>query len=224
MSCVHHLCLITIADLAWPCLHKIPSSLWVVCTSSLLDFNHWPCLHKIWSRLWVVCTSSGSFQLLTLPTWNLIQGVSSVHLLCLLSINDFAFMKSYPVCELCAPLLLDVNHWHCLHEIPSREWVMCTSSAWFQVLTLPSWIPSREWVVCTSPWFQSLTLPSWNPIQEVSCVHHLCLISITDIACVKSHPESELCAPPLLDFNHWHCMHEIPSREWVVCPSAQFKY
>ena len=77
--------------------------------------------------------------------------------------------------------------------------------------------------MCTSSaWFQSLTFPAWNPIQAVSSVHFLCLISITDISCMKSHPDSELCAPPLLDFNHWNSLHEIPFRKWAVCPSAQF--
>ena len=79
------------------------------------------------------------------------------------------------------------------------------------------------WVVCIfSAWFQSLTFPVWNPIQGVSCVHLLCLISITDIPCMIFYPGSESCAP-LLDFNHWHSLHEILSRMWVVCPpSAQF--
>ena len=109
--------------------------------------------------------------------------------------TDISCMKCHPGSELCAPPLLDFDHWHCLHKIPSRKWVVCTSSAWF--------------------W--SLTLPAWNPIQAVSCVRLLCSILITDIACMKSHPVCESCTPPLLDSDHWHCLHEIPSRKWVLC-------
>ena len=40
----------------------------------------------------------------------------------------------------------------------------------------------------------------------------LCSISIADIACIKSHPVGESWAPPVLDFDCWHCLHQIPSR------------
>jgi len=174
------LCSISITDIA--CMKFHPGS--ESCAPPLLDFNHWHCLPEIPSSSWVVCASSARFRSLTLPAWNPIQGVSHVRLLCSISTTDIACLKSHPVRESCAPPLLDFDHWHCLHEIPSRKWVMCTSTR-----------------------FRSLTLPAWNPIQRVSCVGLLCSISITDIACMKSHPGSESCAPPLLDFDHWHCLH-----------------
>jgi hypothetical protein len=37
-------------------------------------------------------------------------------------------------------------------------------------------------------------------MQPVSQVQRLCLISIADIVCMNSHPESESCAASLLDF------------------------
>jgi len=173
-----------------------------------------------------------------------IQFVSCVYFLCLILIADIACMKSRPGCELRAPSLIYFDCWHCLHEIPSSLWVVCPSSAWFWLLTLPAWnsiqtvswcapslldfdclheIPSRVWVVCTfSDWFWLLTLPTWNPIQGVSCVHLLWLILIANIACMKSHPDGELCAPSLLVFDCWHCLHEITSRWWVVCFFSAF--
>jgi len=190
VSCVHLFCLILIADIA--CMKSHPEC--ELCAPAVLDFDCWHCLHETPSRVWVVCTCPAWFWLLTLPAWNPIQGVSCVHLFCLTLIADIACMKSHLGSELCAPALLDFDCWHCLHEIPSRVWVVCTCPAWF-------WL---------------LTLPAWNPIQRVSCVHLLCLILIADIACMKSHPESELCAPALLDFDCWHCLYEIPFREWVV--------
>jgi len=72
-------------------------------------------------------------------------------------------------------------------------------------------------------WLWLLTLLAWNPIQAVNCTHLLCLILIADIACMKSHLVCELCVASLLDFDCWHCLHEILSRMWVVCIfSAQF--
>ena len=162
------------------CMNSHPVREW--CAPPLLDFDHWHCLHEIPSRPWVVCASSARFRLLTLPAWNPIQRVSGVCLLCSILITDIACIKSHPGCEWCAPPLLDFDHWHCLHEIPSSMWVVCASSA-------------RFW---------SLTLPAWNPIQSVSGVRLLCSIAISDIACIKSHPGSEWCAPPLLDFDLWH--------------------
>jgi len=192
VSCVR-LCSISITDTACMKSHPVRES----CGPPLLDFDHWHCLHEIPSREWVMCTSSARFRSLTLPAWNPIQFVSRVLLRCSISITDIVCMKSHPGSELRAPPLLDFDHWHYLHEIPSREWVLCTSSTRFRLLTLPA----------------------WNSIQSVSHVHPLCSISITDIACMKSHPGSELCAPPLLDFNHWHCLHEIPFRMWVCLMS-----
>ena len=162
---------------------------------SLLDLDHWHCLHKILFRQWVICSIFAWFWLLTLLVWNLIQTVSPVQLLCLISIADIAYMESHPVCESYAAPLLDFDYWHCLHGIPSSLWVLCSSFAWFQLLTLPA----------------------WNPIQSVSPVQLLFLISIADIACMKSHPGCESCAVPFLDFHCWHCLYKIPSRVWVLC-------
>ena len=221
VSCVHLLCLILIADVAcmkshpecelcafpllyfhcWHCMHEIPSSLWVVCISSAGNFDYWCCPHEIPFRLWVVCISSALFWLLTLPAWNPIQAVSRVHLLCFILIADVVCMKSHLVCELCEPPLLYFDGWHCLHEIPSSLWVVCITSAWFSLLILPAW----NFI---------------HFIQFVSCVHLLCLILIADVACMNSHPGCELCASPLLYFDCWCCLHEIPSRVWVVCTSS----
>jgi len=94
--------------------------------------------------------------------------------------------------------VLYIDCWHCLHQIPSREWVVSASCARFRLLTLPA----------------------SNPIQGVSREHLLCSISIADIACIKSHPDSESRAPPVLDFDCWHCLHQIPSSWWVVSASC----
>jgi len=165
---MHLLCLISIADNSYMKSHSGSE----LCASSLLNFHCWQCLHEIPSSMWVVCSSSAWFWLLTMPAWNPIQRVSCVCLLCSISIADNACMKSHPACESCAPPLLNFYCWQCLHEILSREWVVCASSAWFLLLTMPA----------------------WNPIQAVSCVHLLCLISITDNVCMKSHSACELCA------------------------------
>jgi len=196
VSYVHLLCSILIADntcmkfhpgcelcapplLDFHCWQCHPGS--ELCAPPLLNFHCWQCLHEIPSSSWVMCAFSAWFPSLTMSAWNPIQLVSRVCPLCLISIADNACMKSHPVCELCVPPLLDFHCWQCLYEISSSMWVMCTSSAWFPLLTM------------------SL----WNPIQNVSCVCLLCLISIADNACMKSHPECELWVPPLLDFHYW---------------------
>jgi len=203
-----------------PSLHEIPSRLWVVCT--LLDFGCWCCLYGISSRLWVVCISSAWFWLLTLPAWNPIQGVSCVHLLCLILIADVACMKSHPGCELCVPPLFDFDCWCCLHGISSRVWVVYTSSAWFWLLMLSPWNPIQG-VSCVQP--PLLDFDCWYCFHGISSrewvvCNLLCLILIADVACIKSHPGCELCAPLLLDFDCWCCLHGIPSREWVVYTSS----
>jgi len=160
-----------------------------MCSSStwflLLIFSAWT------PRKWVMCHSSAWFPLLTLPVWTPIQEVSHVPLICLISIADIPCMNSHPGSESCVAALLDFHCWHFLHELPSRLWVMCSSSALFPLLTFPA----------------------WTPIQVVSDVQLLCLISIADITCMNSHPASESCAAALLDFHCWHYLHELPSSE-----------
>ena len=133
------------------------------------------------------------FPLLTLSAWNLYPECESCAALLLGSIVDIANL--YPGSESCVAPLLDSYCWHCLHEIPPRKQVLCSSFAWFLLLTLPA----------------------WNPIQKASCVQLLCLISTADISCMILYPESESYAAPLLDLHCWHCLHEIPSRLWVLC-------
>ena len=191
VSAVLLLCLISIADMA--CMKSHPGS--ECCAAALLGFHCWYGLHEIPSSMWVLCSFSAWFPLLTWPAWNPIQHVSAVLRLCLISIADMACMKSHPACECCAAALLGFHCWYGLHEISSRKWVVCHCSAWFPLLI----------------W------PAWNPIQQVSAVPLLCLISIADMACMKSHPASECCAAALLDIHCWHGLHEIPSSEWVLC-------
>ena len=162
-----------------------------------------------------------------------------MQLLCLISIADIVWMKFYSESELyAAPLLYFYCYivcmesytesglctapffdcWHCLDEILSREWAMCSSFALFLLLILPA----------------------WNPIQKVSCIQLLYFISIADIACIKSYQGSKLCvilcfisiadivcikfhlvcesyAAPWLDFYGWHYLYELSSRRWVMC-------
>ena len=180
--------------------------------------------------MWVICTSSAWFPFLTLPAWTPIQDVSHLHLLCLISIPDIACMNFYPGSESSAPSLLDFHFWHCLHELLSREWVICTF-AWFPFLTLPVWTPIQQvshlhlclisipdvacmnfYPVCEScgslPWFLLLILPVWNSIQNVSHVQLFCLIFIANIAHIKSLLGCELLflslTCPLLDFDCWY--------------------
>ena len=141
-----------------------------------------------------------------------------MQLLCLISIADIAWMKFYSESELyAAPLLYFYCYivcmesytesglctapffdcWHCLDEILSREWAMCSSFALFLLLILPA----------------------WNPIQKVSCIQLLYFISIADIACIKSYQGSKLCVDSLLHFHCWHCVHKISSSLWVICSS-----
>ena len=133
VSHLHLLCLISIPDIA--CMNSYPGS--ESSASPLLDFHSWHCLHELLSSLWVICISAW-FPLLTLLAWTSIQEVSHLHLLCLISIADIAYMNSYPGSESSAPPLLDFHSWHCLHELLSSLWVICTSSAWFPFLTLPA--------------------------------------------------------------------------------------
>jgi len=240
VSCEHLLCLISIADIA--CIKSHPvGELWA---PPVLDFNCWHCLHQIPSRGWVVSASCAWFQLLTLPASNTTQWVSHECLLCSILIADIACIKSHPGSESWAPPVLDLDCWHCLHQIPSSLWVMSASCALFRLLTLPASNhlqfvsherllcsisiadiacikSSREWVVSAScAWFRLLTLPASNPIQRVSRERLLCSMLIADIACIKSHPGSESWAPPVLYFDCWHCLHQIPSSWWVVSASC----
>ena len=188
------MCWISIADNACMNSHLACQS----CAALLLDFSHWYCLHELSPRKWVMCSSSAWFPLLILSAWTCIQAVSHVQFLCLISIADIACMNSHPACESCAAPLLDFHCWHCLHELSSRLWVMCSSSAWFPLLTLPA----------------------WTLIKTVSHVQLLYLISIADLACMNSHQDSESCAAPLLDFHCWPCLHGLSSRLWVMCSSS----
>jgi len=135
VSHVQLLCLISIADI--PCMnsHLACES----CAAALLDFHCWYSLHELPSSLWVMCSCSAWFPLLTFPAWTPIQCVSHVQLLCLISIADIPCMNSHLVCESCAAALLDFHCWHSLHELPSSEWVMCSCSAWFSLLTFTAW-------------------------------------------------------------------------------------
>ena len=112
------------------------------------------------------------------------------------SIANIACIKFHLASESCAPPVPCFHCWHCLHKLPSRKWVMCTFCALFPLLT-------------------SL---AWTLIQGVSHVHLLLFISIADIACMNSYPESELCAAPLLDFHCSHCLHGFQSSQWVAVP------
>ena len=192
---LHLLWLISISDIA--CMNSYPGSE-SLSAPPLVDFHFWHCLYELLSSLWVICTSSGWFPFLTLPTWTPIQVVSHLHLLWLISIADIACMNSYPASESSAPPLVDFHSWHCLDELLSRMWVICTSSGWFPFLTLPA----------------------WTPIQVVSHLHLLWLISIPDIAWMNSYPGSESSAPPLVDFHSWHCLDELLSSKWVICTSS----
>jgi len=147
VSPVQLFCLIFIADIACMKSHSVCES----CPASLLDFYCWHCLYKIPSSLWVVC-SSAWFSLLILTVWNPMQSVSCVQL-CLISSADITCIKFHAVCELCIAPLLYFYFWHCLHEILSRMWVMCS------LLDFNFWhylyeILSRKWVMCnSSAWF-----------------------------------------------------------------------
>ena len=233
------LSLISIADIA--CMNSYPESeSWV---APLLDFHCWHCLNELLSRQWVMCSSSAWFPLLTLPAWTLIKTVSHVQLLCLISIADLACMNSHPGCESCAAPQLDFHFWHCLHELSSRLWVMCSSSAWFPLLTLPAWtliqavshvqllsLISIADIACINSYpgcescaaplllFPLLKLFAWTLIQLVSHVQLLCLIFIADIACINSYPGCESCIAPLLNFHCQHCLYEFLSRKWVSVP------
>ena len=153
--------------------------------------------------------------------------------MCLISIADIVCITSHPGSESCTAPVLDVHCWHCLNELPSSEWVMCSFCAWFPiadialmnshpgsepcaapVLDFYYWhclhkISSSLWVMCNfCALFPLLTLPVWTLIQFVSHVQLLCFISIVDIACMNSHPVCESCASscalfPLLTLPAW---------------------
>lgn len=181
----------------WHCLHEMPSREWVIsssawfpwltfhqtsikphtdsalCAATLLDFHFWNCLYKIPFRLWVLC-SSAWFLLLTLLVWPSIQVVSHMQLISSISISDIICLNFYPEGGLCVAPLLDFYCWHCLDEIPSREWVICSSFSWFPLLTLHK-TSSREYVVWSSfAWFSLLIFPGWHFIQGVSHMQLLC--------------------------------------------------
>jgi len=207
------LCLISIADIV--CMNFHPGC--EFCAVSLLGFHCWHCLHKMPSSWWVLYSFFTWFSLVISPSWNPIQSVSPVQLLCLISNGNIACIKCHPESESCATPLLDFHCWHCL-IIFYAGCESCTVS----LLDLQCWhclheIPCRLWVLCSSfAWFPLLILFAWNPMQAVSPVQLVFLISIANIAYIKSHPESESCAA-LLDFHCQHCLHEISSRLWVVC-------
>ena len=162
--------------------------------------------------------------------------------MCLISIADIVCITSHPGSESCTASVLDVHCWHCLNELPSSEWVMCSSCAWFPiadiafmnshpgselcaapVLDFYYWhclhkISSSLWVMCNfCALFPLLTLPVWTLIQFVSHVQLLCFISIVDIACINSHSVCESCAALVLYFHCWCCLHELSSSLWVMC-------
>jgi len=191
VSYVQLLCLISIANIA--CMESYPAS--ESYNIFLLNFLHWQFLHEIWSREWVACSFFAWFSCLMMPAWHLIQRVSFVQLLCLISMPDNACIKSHLVCELCAFPLLYFHGWQCMNEIPSSLWVRCSSFAWFL-------------------W---LTMYACKFIQNVSHVQLLCLIAIADNTFMKSHTDCESCAAILLYFHCWQFLHEILSREWAIC-------
>ena len=223
------------------CLHGVPSRSWVaVQLLCLISIAHIACMGSHPDRE-LLCSFSAWYLLLTLPAWGPIQQVSC-----------------------CAAPLLDIYCSHCLHRVPSRMWVavqlLCLISI-AHIACMGSH-PAHELLCSSSAWYLLLTLPAWGPIQVVSCcaaslfdiycshclhgvpssswvaVQLLCLMSIADIACMNSHPECELlCSSSawillltllawtpiqlvshvqlLLDFYYWHCLHELPSSQWV---------
>ena len=184
------LCLIFIVNIAWIKSH-LESELYA---ALLFDFHCWQCLLETLSRKWVVFSFFALFPLLTLPAWNLVQRVSYVQLLCLISMANIASNPIQTVCYMQAALL-DIYFWKFLYKILSRLWVLCSSFAWFLLLTLLI----------------------WPPIQVVSHVQLLCFIFIPDITHLNFYPESGFYAAFFLDFHYWHCLDEIPSREWAIC-------
>ena len=199
VRCVQLLCLIFISEIA--CIKSHPDC--ESCVAPLLDFYYWHYLYDLLSRLWVICSSLALFPFLTLFAWTSIQRVGCVQLLCLIFIADIVWMKSHPESELYAAPSLDFHYWHYIK--PHPESMLCEAP----LLDFHCWyflgdILSREWVICSfSARFLLLTLPAYTPIQEVSCVQLCaasCFMSIADILCINSYPESELCAAPLLDF------------------------
>ena len=146
VSHVQLLCLISIIDIACIKCHPVCES----CATSVLYFHCWHCLHELSFSLWVMCSSCALFPLLILPAWTLIQFVSHVQLMCLISTADITCMNYHPLSELCAAHMLDFHCWHCLHKLSSREWVMSAS-----VLNFCCWhylheLPSRQWDMCCS--------------------------------------------------------------------------
>jgi len=184
--------LISITNIA--CMKSVPGSKSYV--ASLLNFYIWHCLHENSSSQWVKCCFYAWFPVLTLPAWNPIQRVSHIQLYCLLFTANTVYMKFHPACESCAALLLDFYCWIFLHKILSREWVMGIFA-----------------------WLLFLTMLAYNLMQEVSHMQLLCLISMPNNACIKSHLGCESYTASLLFFHCWHCLHKIPSSLWVMCSS-----
>ena len=163
-----------------------------MCTSAWFPLLTFPA-----SREWVMSSSCAWFPMLTFPGWTPIQDVSHIQLLCLISIADIPWMNSHPGCESYAAPVLDFHCWHSLDELPSRMWVMCSSCAWFLLLTFPA----------------------WTPIQDVSHVQLLCLVSFADIPWMNSHPSLWVMCSSCACFHCWHFLHELPSSLWVMCSS-----
>ena len=116
------------------------------------------------SRKWVMCSSCAWFPMLTFPGWTPIQDVSHVQLLCLISIADIPWMNSHPASESCAAPVLGFHCWHSLDELPSSLWVMCSSCAWFPLLTFPAWTPIQACQSCTAPLFD---FNCWHFLYEI---------------------------------------------------------
>ena len=216
-SHVQLFCVISIADIA--CMNSYAES--EPYAALLLDFYCSYCLHELLSRKWVMSSFSAWCPLLTLPAHIACMGFySACEWLC--SSSAWCLLLTLPAwgpiqpVSGCAAPLFDLYCSHCLHGVPSRKWVavqllclisiahiacmgshpacelLCSFSVWCPLLILPAWTPTQNVSCCAAPaWISLLTLLAWTPIQLVSHVQLL------------------------LDFYYWHCLHELPSSQWV---------
>ena len=208
-------CAAPLLDLhCWHCLHELQSSLWEPCAALLCDFHCWYCLHELLCRKWAICSSFAWFLLLILLAWTPIQKVSHVQLLCLMSIAHIAcshclhgLLSSLWVAVqlLC---LMSIAHIACMGSHPASEW-LCSSSVWCLLLTLPAWGPIQIVSCCAAPLLDIYCSHCLHGVPSRSwvAVQLLCLISIAHIACMGSHPASEL----LCSSSAWYLLLTLPA-------------
>jgi len=189
----------------------------LLCTS-WAPFESLICLYEILSSEWVAVHLLGSIWITDMPLWNPIQLVSCCAPPGLHLNHWYAFMKSYPACELLCTSWAPFESLTCLYEILSSKWVVVhlLGSIWITDMLLCN--PIQHVSCCAPP---GLYLNHWYPFIksypacELLCISWASLESLIWLFMIL-YPGCELLCIFWAPLESLICLYDILSRKWIV--------